>query len=54
MPNTLDAGTGLPVITLPLAGGGDMTLGGKADWRLLVVYRGKHLPTMQKIPVKIK
>ncbi|WP_028112514.1 peroxiredoxin-like family protein [Ferrimonas kyonanensis] len=41
------AGDRFPVIELPTLGGNPITLGapqGNADWRLLVVYRGRHCP----------
>ncbi|MGR5193366.1 peroxiredoxin-like family protein [Vibrio rotiferianus] len=41
------AGDLFPSISLPTVNGGSIELGqpsGKADWRLVVVYRGKHCP----------
>lgn len=42
------AGSLFPTMTWPLAGGGDLTLAGDKNWRLLVVYRGKHCPLCKK------
>jgi peroxiredoxin len=40
-------GTAFPSVTVPQLGGGVMTLGQSRDgydWKLIVVYRGKHCP----------
>ena len=45
--NKFKAGATFPVIELPTLAGNSMLLGSPpqgADWRLLVVYRGKHCP----------
>ncbi len=47
MANKITAGTAFPALTLPTADGAEIELGkprGEADWRLVVVYRGKHCP----------
>lgn len=41
---SLAAGSDLPKITVPKAGGGEIHLGGERSWRVVVVYRGKHCP----------
>ena len=43
-PQKLQAGSILPTISLPKAGGGDLQIGGAGGWKMLVVYRGKHCP----------
>lgn len=43
----LEAGTAFPAISVPRIGGGSLELGIPAngyDWKLVVVYRGKHCP----------
>lgn len=43
----LSSGSRLPAITLPLVGGGKMTLGQprkKANWQVVCIYRGLHCP----------
>lgn len=43
----LQAGQPFPSITVPLLGGGSHTLGTPRegmDWKLVIVYRGKHCP----------
>lgn len=43
--------TALPEITLPRLGGGEITLGKPLegrDWKMVVVYRGKHCPVCHK------
>jgi peroxiredoxin len=40
----LESGSRLQPFTLPLVGGGRVTLGGEGRWQLIVVYRGKHCP----------
>ena len=37
-------GSSFPEITLPRVGGGDLKIGGKGKWQLIVVYRGRHCP----------
>lgn len=47
----LSAGEVFPSITVPQAGGGDLTLGaasGGHDWQMVIVYRGKHCPLCVK------
>lgn len=45
--NRLVSGQAFPDVSVPLVGGGEMTLGkpkeGK-DWQVVVVFRGKHCP----------
>ncbi len=43
-PQKLQAGSILPTISLPKVGGGNLLIGGAGDWKMLVVYRGKHCP----------
>ena len=43
-PQKLQAGSILPTISLPKVGGGNLQIGGAGDWKMLVVYRGKHCP----------
>lgn len=43
----LEAGAAFPAISVPRIGGGSLELGTPADgydWKLVVVYRGKHCP----------
>ncbi len=54
MTKPLESGSALPAITLPLVGGGEMTCGGEAGWRLLVVYRGKHCPLCKKYLTRLE
>ena len=43
------AGAPLPELDLPLAGGGEVHLGGPRDgWQMVVVYRGRHCPMCKK------
>lgn len=44
----LKAGAEVPVLTLPKAGGGEVKIGGRSGWQLVVVYRGKHCPLCKK------
>lgn len=47
MTEMLKSGKRMPEITVPQLGGGEMLLGapsGDHDWRMVVVYRGKHCP----------
>lgn len=45
MPTKIAAGTDLPEMTLPAAGGGEVSLGGQRDrWQAVFVYRGLHCP----------
>src|SRR5215471_21041692 len=43
-PQRLAAGSAMPKITVPKAGGGEISVAGQPGWHLLVVYRGKHCP----------
>jgi len=47
-PTKLEAGSDFPTVALPLAGGGEATIGGTGAWQMLVVYRGKHCPLCRK------
>lgn len=38
------AGSEMPRLSLPRAGGGAVKVGDSAKWQLVVVYRGKHCP----------
>ena len=44
----LEAGTPMPELTLPQAGGGDVAVGGEGRWQMVVVYRGKHCPLCRR------
>ena len=47
MTDKLKPGEGLPDVTVPRLGGGDLHLGTPVDdhdWQMVVVYRGKHCP----------
>lgn len=44
----LQAGATMPKITLPKAGGGQISIGGQPEWQMVVVYRGKHCPLCKK------
>lgn len=47
----LSSGGRLPELTLPLVGGGDVTLGkpaNKENWQLVFIYRGLHCPICKK------
>ena len=49
MPTALTAGSAFPSITVPKAGGGNLDLGGSGgEWRMVIVYRGKHCPLCAK------
>lgn len=51
MSQKLGSGSRAPVITLPRAGGGEVTAGCPATndrWQLLVVYRGRHCPICKR------
>ena len=40
----LTGGSLMPKISVPKAGGGELTIGNSKGWEMLVVYRGKHCP----------
>jgi peroxiredoxin len=40
----LQPGFKMPVVMLPVAGGGETVLGRGTGWQIIVVYRGKHCP----------
>ena len=40
----LVGGSLMPKISVPKAGGGQLTIGESKGWEMLVVYRGKHCP----------
>ncbi len=49
MSSKITAGAPLPELDLPLAGGGEVHLGGQRDgWQMIVVYRGRHCPICKK------
>ncbi|MDH4195580.1 MAG: AhpC/TSA family protein [Nitrospirota bacterium] len=51
------SGSRLPPITLPLVGGGTVTLGQpqkKGNWQLVFVYRGLHCPICKKYLKKLE
>lgn len=43
-PQKLQAGSDIPKLSLPCVGGGNVELGGRSGWQMVVVYRGKHCP----------
>ena len=49
MSEKIKSGGPLPELDLPLAGGGEVRLGGARDgWQMIVVYRGLHCPICKK------
>ncbi|MDF1721409.1 MAG: redoxin domain-containing protein [Minwuia sp.] len=44
MSGKITAGGAMPSITVPKLGGGELNLGPTGDWRMVIVYRGKHCP----------
>ena len=49
MSEKIKSGGPLPELELPLAGGGEVRLGGARDgWQMIVVYRGLHCPICKK------
>ncbi|AHD08859.1 redoxin domain-containing protein [Phaeobacter gallaeciensis] len=51
MTHKLAAGKAFPAITLPMLGGGQADIATPSqghDWKLIVVYRGKHCPLCNK------
>lgn len=47
-------GQPVPAFSLPLAGGGAVTIGGPRDrWQILFVYRGKHCPRCKRFLGKL-
>jgi peroxiredoxin len=53
----LSSGSRLPAISLPLVGGGKVTLGQsqkKGHWQLLFVYRGQHCPICKQYLTKLE
>ena len=55
MSEKITSGGPLPELDLPLAGGGEVHLGGGKDnrrdgWQMIVVYRGLHCPICKKYP----
>src|SRR5260370_5497435 len=40
----LEAGSAVPVVTIPKTGGGEIAIGKSGGWEMVVVYRGKHCP----------
>lgn len=47
-PRKLKAGTPIPSFSLPKVGGGEITTGGGPNWKMIVVYRGKHCPLCRR------
>lgn len=43
-PQRLQAGSDMPKVSLPRAGGCEIELGGSDKWQVAIVYRGKHCP----------
>ncbi len=55
MPEKIAAGAPMPRLSLPAVGGGTVTIGGAADdWRLVVVYRGRHCPLCKRYLGKLE
>lgn len=53
----LSSGSSLPVITLPLVGGGKATLGTpqqEGNWKLVFVYRGLHCPICKQYLTRLE
>jgi len=51
MSTKLTSGGTLPALTLPLVGGGEITLGKPAvagNWQIVIVYRGLHCPLCKR------
>lgn len=44
----LKAGADVPALTLAKVGGGEVKIGGRSGWQMVVVYRGKHCPLCRK------
>ena len=44
----LKAGADVPALTLAKVGGGEVKIGGRSGWQVIVVYRGKHCPLCRK------
>ncbi len=44
----LKAGADVPTLILPKVGGGEVRIGGRSGWHMVVVYRGKHCPLCRK------
>ncbi|MDI1342562.1 MAG: redoxin domain-containing protein [Pseudolabrys sp.] len=40
----LRAGSAIPKFSLPRVGGGEIIVGGRPGWTVVLVYRGKHCP----------
>lgn len=40
----LKAGSAMPTLSTPKAGGGELVIGSATGWEMVVVYRGKHCP----------
>lgn len=56
MTHKLAAGEAFPAITLPSLGGGDVEIATPAkghDWKMVVVYRGKHCPLCTQYLAKL-
>lgn len=55
MTSKLAAGSPMPSITLPRAGGGTVdTAAGAPDWSLVVVYRGRHCPLCKRYLARLE
>lgn len=53
----LSSGSRLPAFTLPLVGGGQVTLGQpqqKGHWQVVFIYRGLHCPICKKYLTKLE
>jgi len=53
----ISAGSRLPAISLPLVGGGQVTMGQskkKGNWQLVFVYRGRHCPICKQYLMKLE
>ncbi|MBK1834608.1 peroxiredoxin-like family protein [Roseibacillus ishigakijimensis] len=57
MSKKLTSGGTLPAITLPLAGGGEATLGQTRSedvWQIVIIYRGLHCPICHKYLARLE
>src|SRR5689334_548592 len=44
MSQKVKAGSEMPQVSLPRAGGGVVKIGGSTGWQVVIVYRGRHCP----------
>ena len=48
MSEKITAGAAMPSVSVSKLGGGELHLGGTGDWRMVIVYRGKHCPICKR------